>query len=238
MAIYTYGLLHTSSSIVRFFFETEDTGSIIVPDGYELYSGSFDIFTSSIAQDETIPYTGSFTGSFTGSLSGSFNDYSGSLGWVYDFPTGSWKTGSFTGSFTGSLSGSFNGWSGSLDQITTGSFTGSFTGSLLGSSSYSVSSSYALTASYSQTSSFVQNIKAGVITSGEWVVDMAFNYTASVAFSSSYLNTNYSLALTPATDVRSFTITSKRTNGFNVNSNSATAMTDDVYWVVVPYNNS
>lgn len=197
-----YGFRNTSSLLIDYHFDVEDSSSLELLPGYEMVSGSFELTSSDnkSAYDLQPQYSGFFSGSsFTGSLTGSFNDYSGSLGWVYDFPTGSWRTGSFTGSFTGSLLG---------------------------------------TSSYSQTSSFVQNIKSGVISTGEWVLDMSFNYTASVAFSSSYMNTNYSLALTPATDVRSFTVTNKRTNGFNVNSNSGTPMTDDVYWVVVPYNNS
>jgi len=140
--------------------------------------------------------------------------------------------GLFQGDFVGTSTGSFNGYSGSLDWLDafatasrTGSFTGSFTGSLQGSSSYS------------ETSSYFSSIKSGVINMGEWAVDMAFNYTASVNFSSSYSTGNYSIAITPAGDIRNFTITNKRLNGFNVDTNSGTPMTSDVYWIVIPYNN-
>ncbi len=227
---------------------TDEITNSIEWDGIEPYTpeSGFDLvldtgsltYTSSLRPETLIEtYGGLFqgyailTGSFTGSLTGSFNDYSGSLGWLDTFVSSS-----RTGSFTGSLTGSFNGWSGSLDWIgnfptasyRTGSFTGSFTGSLNGSSSYSDTASY---------SSYVSNIKSGVITTGEWTPNLAFNYTASVNFSSSYTTTGYSISLTPASDVRSFSITNKRFNGFSVDSNSGTPMTDDVYWIVVPYNN-
>lgn len=145
-------------------------------------------------------------------------------------------TGSFdaTGSFTGSLTGSFNGWSGSLDWIgnfptasyRTGSFTGSFTGSLQG------------TSSYTETASYISSIKSGRITIAEWGLTMiGGNYTSSVSFNSNYDNTSYSVSLTCGADMRTLSVTNKQTSGFTVNSNSTSVMTDDVYWVTIPYNN-
>lgn len=189
-----YGIQNISTLDVINIIETDDTGSIILESGYQLYSGSL-LFWSESFENYTEKYP-----SYTGSFTGSFNDYSGSLGWLDNFASSS-RTGSYTGSFTGSLNGS---------------------------------SSYAYTASYS---TYTSNIKSGVISSGEWTVDIAFNYTASVDFSSSYTTTGYAISLTAVSDARAFTITNKRTNGFNVNSNSGTPMTDDVYWVAVPYNN-
>lgn len=197
---------------------TDEITNSIEWDGIEPYTpeSGFDLvldtgsltYTSSLLPETLIEtYGGLFqgyailTGSFTGSLTGSFNGWSGSLDWIGNFPTASYRTGSFTGSFTGSLNGS---------------------------------SSYSETASYS---SYASNIKSGVITTGEWTPDLAFNYTVSVTFSSSYTTTDYSIALTPASDVRSFTITNKRMGGFNVDSNSGTPMTDNVYWIAIPYNN-
>ena len=66
---------------------------------------------------------------------------------------------------------------------------------------------------------------------------MAFNYTASITFSSSYATTDYAIVLTAVSDDRSFLITNKLINGFGVDSDSATSMTDDVYWIAIPYNN-
>lgn len=124
-------------------------------------------------------------------------------------------TGSITGSFTGSHLGDG-----------TGSYTGSFTGSLQG------------TVSNSSTASYVSNIKSGKVTSGEWVVELVGNkYTASVLLSSSYSNDLYAVSLTCGADIRMLSVTDKTPSGFNINSNSTSAMTDDVYWVTVPYNN-
>jgi hypothetical protein len=149
--------------------------------------------------------------------------------------TGS-SSGSFTGSLSGSvsgyLSGSFNGYSGSLSWLDTfasssnsGSFTGSFTGSLNGSSSYATTSSY------------TQNIKSGVIRFDQWAGDLIGEYTSSVTFSTAYANTSYSVTLTCGSDIRTLTVISKLSTGFTVSSNSTSAMTDNVYWVCVPYNN-
>lgn len=198
--------------------ENWDTGS-----GYYLefvtatssyITGSDSPFSAGPPPEEPIPIEPNYTGSFTGSLTGSFNDYSGSLGWLDDFRSGFFKSGSNI-SFTGSISGS-----------ATGSFTGSYTGSLLG------------TVSNSSTASYVSNIKSGKVTSGEWVVELVGNnYTASVLLSSSYLNSSYAVSLTCGADVRMLSVTNKTPSGFNINSNSTSAMTDDVYWVTVPYNN-
>lgn len=180
------------------------------------YSGSLGWLDEFASSSRSGSFTGSFTGSFSGSLTGSFNGYSGDLSWVMTFPTSSWGTASFTGSFTGSHSG--NG---------TGSYTGSFTGSLLG------------TSSNASTASYVTNIKSGKVTSGEWVVELVGNnYTASVLLSSSYLNDLYSVSLTCGADIRTLSVTNKTPSGFDINSNSTSAMTDDVYWVTVPYNNA
>lgn len=179
------------------------------------YSGSLGWLDEFASSSRSGSFTGSFTGSFSGSLTGSFNGYSGDLSWVMTFPTSSWGTASFTGSFTGSHSG--NG---------TGSYTGSFTGSLIG------------TSTNASTASYVTNIKSGKVTSGEWVVELVGNnYTASVVLSSSYLNDLYAVSLTCGADIRTLSVTNKTPSGFNINSNSTSAMTDDVYWVTVPYNN-
>jgi hypothetical protein len=142
-------------------------------------------------------------------------------------------TGSFTGSFTGSLTGSFNDYSGSLRWLDnfasssrSGSFTGSFTGSLNG------------TVSFASTASYVSSIKSGRITIAQWGIEtIGGNYTASVSFNSNYDDTSYSVSLTCGADVRALSLTNKQTSGFTVNSNSTSPMTDDVYWLTIPYNN-
>lgn len=108
----------------------------------------------------------------------------------------------------------------------TGSFTGSFTGSLQG------------TASYTDTASYVSSIKSGRIVIAEWGLEtIGGNYTASVSFNSNYGDTSYSVSLTCGADMRMLSVTNKQTSGFTVNSNSTSVMTDDVYWVTIPYNN-
>lgn len=235
MSIYAY--INISSSLIENLIEWDGVEYFDSGSDYILVQVSESIeLTSSYAETVDIPklhggvFFGYVTGSITGSLTGSFNDYSGSLGWLDDFVSSS-RTGSFTGSFTGSLNGSATGsftgsYTGSHSGSGTGSYTGSFTGSLLG------------TVSNSSTASYVSNIKSGKVTSGEWVVELVGNnYTASVLLSSSYLNNSYAVSLTCGADVRTLSVTNKTPSGFNINSNSTSAMTDDVYWVTVPYNN-
>jgi hypothetical protein len=134
---------------------------------------------------------------------------------------------------SGSFTGSFNDYSGSLGWLDnfasssrSGSFTGSFTGSLNG------------TASFSSTASYVSSIKSGRITIAQWGIEtIGGNYTASVSFNSNYDDTSYSVSLTCGADVRTLSLTNKQTSGFTVNSNSSSPMTDDVYWITIPYNN-
>jgi hypothetical protein len=128
-----YKIYDTGSGAIFNVVEWDGVGSFTLPTFHSmsLYTGSLtgsDQWTGSGDYSVTIQaglffgeLTGAASGSFTGSLTGSFNNYSGSLGWIYSFPTGSWQTGSFTGSFTGSLEGS---------------------------ASYAISSSFATTASY------------------------------------------------------------------------------------------
>lgn len=112
-----YKIYNTGSGEISNIVEWNGTGSFEWPAGYDiaLYTGSLtgsDQWTGSgnygVSTQAGLFFgelTGAASGSFTGSLTGSFNNYSGSLGWIYDFPTGSFRTGSFTGSFTGSLEG-------------------------------------------------------------------------------------------------------------------------------------
>jgi hypothetical protein len=140
---------------------------------------------------------------------------------------------SYTGSFQFTenneriINGDFINVTTSLDVIPyTGSFTGSFTGSLNG------------TASFASTASYVSSIKSGRITIAQWGIEtIGGNYTASVSFNSNYDDTSYSVSLTCGADVRTLSLTNKQTSGFTVNSNSTSPMTDDVYWITIPYNN-
>lgn len=141
--------------------------------------------------------------------------------------------GYFYGIGTGNFTGSFNGYSGSLEWLDTfatssrtGSFSGSFTGSFKG------------TISNSLTASYFDSIKAGTIRTDEWgLEEITNNYTASVSFNTSYSNNSYAVTLTCGADNRNLSVTNKTVSGFRVNSNSTSVMTDNIYWVSVPYNN-
>ena len=125
---------------------------------------------------------------------------------------------------SGSISESYLQWD-SVDLKLKSKF---LTGSLSGTSSYAETASY---------SNYVSNIKSGVISSSQWQPDLELNYTAYVNFNTAYPNMLYAITITAASDVRDFSITNKSLGGFNIDTNSATSMTDDIYWVTVPYNN-
>ena len=58
--------------------------------------------------------------------------------------------------------------------------------------------------------------------------------TAAVTFSTASANTNYAVVVT-GVDARSWTVQSKLTTGFTINSNSNTPLTGDTYWVATAY---
>jgi len=59
--------------------------------------------------------------------------------------------------------------------------------------------------------------------------------TASITFGSAFSDNLYTVAIT-GEDARSFTIQSKSTTGFTINSNSSVALTGPVYWVATTFN--
>lgn len=61
--------------------------------------------------------------------------------------------------------------------------------------------------------------------------------TTAVAFTTQFSDTNYSVTVT-GEDPRAWSIESKGTNGFTINSNSSVALTGKVYWIATPYSNS
>jgi len=121
---------------------------------------------------------------------------------------------------SGSGNDSYLKWDSNDLQIKSNSITGSVFGS----------------SSYSNTASYVPSLKSGVIQSGDWIVNMAFTYVNTVNFSYGFPNTSYAISLTAASDIRNFSITNKRTGSFDISTNSSSPMTDDVYWIAVPYN--
>lgn len=109
-----------------------------------------------------------------------------------------------------------------VDQFlsNTGSFSGSFTGTLIG------------TASYASTASYIQTLKAG---SGSIASFGGSPYTSSIAFTTAYANNLYAVTVT-GEDARTWTIESKTSAGFTINTNSSVALTGPVYWISTPFN--
>ena len=61
--------------------------------------------------------------------------------------------------------------------------------------------------------------------------------TTTVTFGTQFADTNYSVIVT-GQDPRAWSIESKGTNTFIINSNSSVALTGPVYWIATPYSNS
>jgi hypothetical protein len=76
----------------------------------------------------------------------------------------------------------------------------------------------------------ILNIQAGSVSSGSF---SGTPKTATVTMPSAMPSTNYSVSFTGTTDARIWTVESKTTTGFVVNSNSNQAITGSVDWIVV-----
>jgi hypothetical protein len=151
------------------------------------------------------------------------------------------------------ISGSLN-ITGSTTQIgnivITGSLTvtqnisaSSFTGSLFGTAttaSYITSSFFtginaALSASYATTASYAANIPSLKASSASVASFSGTPKSSSITFASSFPNNSYAVTVT-GEDARSWTIQSKTSAGFTINSNSTVALTGPVYWIATPFN--
>jgi hypothetical protein len=81
-------------------------------------------------------------------------------------------------------------------------------------------------------SSTPSNVKSGEVSSYSTTTP----YTASVAFGSSFPNSDYSISLT--TDIgRILTIENKRPEKFDINTNSSVLPNGKIYWIATAYNN-
>lgn len=113
------------------------------------------------------------------------------------------------------------------------------------SASYSSTASYvtiaqtasyvlqAVSASYATTASYVN----GSITKNNVISNLSFGgspLTASVTFTTAFPNTNYSVIVT-GEDNRTWTVGSKTSSGFTINSNSSVALTGNTYWQASSY---
>jgi hypothetical protein len=77
------------------------------------------------------------------------------------------------------------------------------------------------------------NVRAGMVTSSLFG---GFPKTASVIISSSMGDTNYGVSII-SSDARIWTIQTKQTGSFVINSNSSVGLNSDVYWTATPTNN-
>lgn len=110
------------------------------------------------------------------------------------------------------------------------------TGSLIGTSSWAVSSSQAVSSSFATTASYViggggSTVKAG---SGSVASFGGSPLTSSITFGSAFSNNSYAVTVT-GEDARSWTIQSKTSAGFTINSNSSVGLTGPVYWMATPF---
>jgi len=112
------------------------------------------------------------------------------------------------------------------------------TGSLLGTASWAdnaTTASYvlnAVSASFASTASFVPTLKA----SSASVASFGGRpYSASVTFGTAYPNNLYSVTVT-GEDSRAWSISSKTSTGFTIDTNSSTLLTGPVYWIATPFN--
>jgi len=109
------------------------------------------------------------------------------------------------------------------------------------SASYATTASYvlqAVSASFATTASYV--LGGGGGTSAKAGSGSAASFTgtprsSSIAFGSVFSNNLYAVIVT-GEDARSWTIQSKTSAGFTINSNSSVALTAPVYWIATAYN--
>ena len=103
------------------------------------------------------------------------------------------------------------------------------TASYLPVATYNITSSWATN---SLTASYLNTLKA----SSASVASFGGSpLTSSVTFGSAYSNNNYSISIV-GEDARIFTIQSKSSTGFTINTNSTIALTGPVYWTATPFN--
>jgi hypothetical protein len=93
------------------------------------------------------------------------------------------------------------------------------------------SASYALTASFALNGGGGSTIKAG---SGSVASFGGSPLTSSITFGSAFTDNSYAISIT-GEDARSWTIQSKTSAGFTINSNSSVGLIGPVYWMATPF---
>ena len=155
--------------------------------------------------------------------------------------TGSIVATSFTGSLLGSSSYSTTASYALIAQNVLGSIT---------SASYALSASYSTTAqtllgsvvsaSYALSASYAPNSGGGLKTKAGAIANTSFTgtpETATVTFGAAFTDANYAIAIT-GEDARIWTVESKTTSGFTINSNSSQNIAGTTYWNAIAYGES
>jgi len=128
-----------------------------------------------------------------------------------------------------------------ITSITSTSFTGSLSGSATTASyvngNIHNSSNPATSASYAATASYVPTIKAGAVAASSFSSPGLDPYLADVILNPPFANNNYAVTVT-GEDARSWTIQSKSSTQFTIQTNSTVPLTVDkvVWWIAIPYN--
>lgn len=167
--------------------------------------------------------TGSFTGSFRGVLTGT-----ASFALTASYFNGNALSASYAA--TASLAPNYV-LNSATSSFVTNSQTSSFVQNSQTSSMTVLSSSYALTASYVLNGS--STTKVGSSSNSSFG---GSPFTSSVSFNTPFSNDNYSVFIN-STDSRNWTIQTKSSTGFIINSNSSVALTGPTYWTALPFSN-
>lgn len=189
------------------------SGNITLDNSAELYG------TSSWARQAITASYGNITGSLFGTAS-----------WARSASSAiNAQTASFLPVGTYQITAS---WAVSASRAVTASYV---TGSIFTSTNPALTSSYAVTASYAlNAGGFSITIKASSASAASF---QGSPLTSSVLFGSAFGDNNYILTVT-GEDARAWSIQSKSSTGFTINSNSDVALTGPVFWIATPFNNS
>jgi hypothetical protein len=149
-------------------------------------------------------------------------------------------TGSFSGSLVGTASFATLAQTSNTASYVANAQTASYVLNAVSASFTTNAPNYVLNSS---TSSFVQNSQTSsfVLTSslkalsGSAVSFIGTPRSSSITFGSAFTNNLYAVAVI-GEDARLWTIQSKTSAGFTINSNSSVALTGPVYWIATAYN--
>jgi hypothetical protein len=225
-----------SLSVSRFIQAPSFTGSLQGTASYSTYA-----ISSSYAAN--VPATASYS---LQSLSSSFAT---TASYVLNAVSSSFATNSLTASYYGGsvTSASYSTTASYVlnsvsSSFATTSLTASYYGGSVLSASYASTASYLLgtiaSASYATTASYV--IGGGGVSSnvkGGYVSAVSFTGTpkiTAVTFGTAFSDNDYSVTIT-GEDIRVWSIESKSSTGFTINTNSNVDLTNSVYWIATTF---